>query len=117
MRAEKWVLRRAGRLRAAALRRWAAPAGGAGQGPVKPPRGAAALAASAARFAGRAAWGAARVVAVYSWLWGLADYTFWYGTSSCNLQQRVGIELLGAIQGLQAAAAHGAGVLGAVAAS
>ncbi|KAI8463636.1 MAG: hypothetical protein J3K34DRAFT_494782 [Monoraphidium minutum] len=106
MQAEKWVLQRVARLRAALLRRL-----GAAPAPAPPRRHAAALAAAAGRAAAAGAWRAAQVVMVYAWLWGLADFTFWRGTAACRLEARILPELMAALSAARGAAARAAGAL------
>ncbi|GBF92193.1 hypothetical protein Rsub_05275 [Raphidocelis subcapitata] len=97
MQAEKWVLNGLTALRRR-LSRGAKPS-------PKPaaPRGPLAAAAGAAL---RVAFYAARVVAVYAWLWGLADFTFWRSTQSCRLEEQAIPEILSAIAAARGAAAR-----------
>jgi len=76
MQAEKWVLRRLSHLRRRYL-----PAS-----PEPSSRSPAPLAAALSALWFVVCY-AARVVLVYAWLWGLADYTFWKSTQSCRLEE------------------------------
>ncbi|KAI8467274.1 MAG: hypothetical protein J3K34DRAFT_523876 [Monoraphidium minutum] len=80
-----------------------------------PPSTPAARAAAAARRAGGAAldaaWLAARVVMVFGWLWGLADFTFWKSTQSCRIEHYAIPELMLAVDAIKAAGVRLAGAL------
>lgn len=112
MQAEKWVLKAAARLRHRLMRRLRPAHAHLHAAAPAPPRGAAARAARAAgRAALRAAWRAARVVMVYAWLWGLADFTFWRSTAACGLEEKVVPELVAALAALRGAAARAAAAM------
>jgi hypothetical protein len=106
MQAEKWVLR--------AVRAAGAGLTPASRVPAALPatkRGAAGAATRALHAVGRAAWRAARVVMVYAWLWGLADFTFWKSTQACALEAATIPEIAAAVDAVRAGALRAAAAL------
>ncbi len=54
---------------------------------------------------------AARVVLVYAWLWGLADFTFWRSTQACKVEETALPEIAAALGAARAAFVRVAGAL------